>query len=136
MNPITYNPAHFAAVPHLGIGAQPQEAQTVWQQLDRETWLQVEIRRNPQGYSTAPYVKEARLLRGQRSDGGWQSAHIYANAHQLQLLEDTTAAAPRAPAPPEVADNAATRYIAKHYGTPEIGPPVDIHKVRAKQGMW
>lgn len=136
MNPITYNPAHFAAVPHLGIGAQPQEAQTVWQQLDRETWLQVEIRRNPQGYSTAPYVKEARLLRGQRSDGGWQSAHPYANAHQLQLLEDITAAPPRAPAPPKMADNAATRYIAEKYADSKPEQRPDIHEARAKRGMW
>ena len=136
MNSITYNPAHFAPAPSHIADGQPIELQTVWQQLDRETWLQVEIRRNVNGYSTAPYVKEARLLRGQRSDGGWQSAHPYANAHQLQLLEDITAAPPRAPAPPKMADNAATRYIAEKYADSKPEQRPDIHEARAKRGMW
>jgi hypothetical protein len=34
---VRYSPARFASVPHLKLGAPPQEAQTVWQQLDRTT---------------------------------------------------------------------------------------------------
>ncbi len=133
---VRYSPARFASVPHLKLGAPPQEAQTVWQQLDRETWLQVEIRRNPDGYSTRPYVKEARLMRGQQSGGSWQQAHHYANPADLQLVED--ASAPDAPEPaPAAAENAATAYIARAYNAAAaLGQRPDIGEIRNKQGMY
>lgn len=132
---IRFNPNHFASVPYLAPGAPPQEAQTVWHQIEPDCWLQVEIRRNPTSYSTAPFVKEAKLMRGQRSAGGWNSAHVYAHAHSLHLLEDATAAAQPEPTP-QIVENAGTRHIAATYADskPEARP--DVNKARAKRGMW
>ena len=133
---IRYSPARFAPVPHLKRGAPAQEAQIVWQQIDRETWLQLEIRRNPTSYNPTPYVKEARLMRGQQSGGGWQQAHHYANPADLQLVED--ASAPDAPEPaPAPAENAATAYIAQNYNAAAaLGERPNIDEIRTKQGMY
>ena len=133
---VRYSPARFAPVAHLKLGAPPQEAQTVWQQLDRETWLQIEIRRNPQSYSPAAYVKEAKLMRGQQANGAWQSSHQYSNPNELQLVED--ASAPEAPEPTAApADNAGAQYIARNYDArAALGERPSIDEIRRKQGMW
>lgn len=133
---VRYSPARFAPVPHLKRGAAPQEAQTVWQQLDRETWLQVEIRRNPTSYSPAAYVKEAKLMRGQQANGVWQSSHQYSNPSELQLVED--ASAPEAPEPTAApADNAGQAYIQRNYDArAALGERPSIDEIRRKQGMW
>ena len=133
---VRYSPARFAPVAHLKLGAPPQETQTVWQQLDRTTWLQIEIRRNPTSYSPAPFVKEARLLRGQQANGVWQSSHQYSNPNELQLVED--ASAPEAPEPTAApADNAATAYIQRNYNAAAaLGEQPNVAEIRRKQGMW
>lgn len=133
---IRYSPARFAPVPHLKRGAPAQEAQIVWQQIDRATWLQVEIRRNPQSYNPAPFVKEARLLRGQQANGVWQSSHQYSNPNELHLVED--ASAPEAPEPTAApADNAATAYIQRNYNAAAaLGEQPNVAEIRRKQGMW
>ena len=133
---VRYSPARFASVPHLKLGAPPQETQTVWQQLDRTTWLQIEIRRNPTSYSPAPFVKEARLLRGQQANGVWQSSHQYSNPNELLLVED--ASAPEAPEPTAApADNAATAYIQRNYNAAAaLGEQPNVAEIRRKQGMW
>lgn len=133
---VRYSPARFAPVAHLKLGAPPQETQTVWQQLDRTTWLQIEIRRNPTSYSPAPFVKEARLLRGQQANGVWQSSHQYSNPNELLLVED--ASAPEAPEPTAApADNAATAYIQRNYNAAAaLGEQPNVAEIRRKQGMW
>lgn len=132
---IRYSPARFAPVPHLQLGTLAQEAQTVWQQIDRDTWLQVEIRRNPESYNPAAYVKEARLMRGQQSNGVWQRSTPYGNPNELHLVEDASAPEAPAPAAPAV-DNAATQYIARTYDTAAaLGDRPDMHVLRSKQGM-
>lgn len=136
MTSITYNPAHFAPVPYVGAGEPKQEAQTVWHQLDRETWLQVEIRRNPDGYSTRPYVKEAKLMRNLQPNGNWRSSDSYSQWHSLHLEEDVNAAPARAPEPPALDDSIGARYIADKYADSKPQARPDIHEARRKRGMW
>lgn len=131
---IRYSPARFAPVAHLKRGTPPQEAQIVWQQVDRDTWLQVEVRRNPTSYNPGAYIKEAKLLRGQQANGVWQSAHQYADS--LALVEDANA--PEAPEPTAApADNAATAYIQRNYNAAAaLGEQPNVAEIRRKQGMW
>ncbi len=133
---VRYSPARFAPVPHLKRAAPPQEAQTVWQQIDRDTWLQVEIRRNPTSYSPGAYIKEAKLMRGQQANGVWQSSHQYSNPSELQLVED--ASAPEAPEPTAApADNAGQAYIQRNYDArAALGERPNVAEIRRKQGMW
>lgn len=104
----------------LAHGRDPDLAFDIW-----DIW---EIRRNPDGYSTRPYVKEAKLMRNLQPNGNWRSSDSYSQWHSLHLEEDVNAAPARAPEPPALDDSIGARYIADKYADskPQAQPDGDM----------
>ena len=106
------------ATKHDAHGPYPVQRQTIWQQVEPDTWIEVTIERSAQPLASGkPYVAGVVKRSGQQPSGGWRSA-TNLDRTRVRLVADASAQQSAPPATPERPAHTGQRYIDRAYRKP------------------
>ena len=107
------------ATKHDAHGPYQVQRQTVWQQVEPDTWIEVTIERSAQPLASGkPYVASVVKRSGPQPRGGWRNATNLERT-RVRLVADASAQPSAPPAAPERPAHTGQRYIDRAYRAPQ-----------------